>query len=128
MHPTGLVPLRARRGPYTIVSSDQFPSWGGSACQVEDPFLWVDGRGHWHALYHAMHVGPGGHAYSVDGIAWSNVSRAYTAERPLVGGGVVKYNAERPKLLFAADGFTPTHLYTGSDKGSGFTIVSPLTA
>ena len=74
-----------------------------------------------------MHNGPGGHAYSVDAITWSNVTNAYSPQRPLIGGGTAKYNAERPKLLFSVtDGVTPTHLYTGSDKGSGFTIVSPL--
>lgn len=115
------------RGPYTIVSSDQYPSWGGSACHVEDPFLWMDKRGHWHALFHAMGKdGPGGHAYSADAITWSNISNAYTDQRPLIGGKIAKYSAERPKLLFGADGFTPTHLYTGSDKGSGYTIVSPI--
>mgnify|MGYP006095911799 FL=1 len=116
------------RGPYTIVSSDQYANWHGSACGVEDPFLWMDKRGHWHALYHAMgHLGPGGHAFSVDGYTWSNVTNAYGAKRPLVGGGSVNYNAERPKLLFGPN-YYPTHLYTGSDKGSGFTIASPLTS
>lgn len=117
------------RGPYTVVSSDTYPNWKGSACGVEDPFLWVDKRGHWHALYHMMHGGPGGHAFSIDGHRWSNVSRAYSTGRPLAGGGMVHYSAERPKLLFGpAPEYAPTHLYTGSDKASGFTIVSPLTA
>lgn len=114
------------RGPYTVVAADTYANWGGSACKVEDPFLWMDKRQHWHALYHAMHVGPGGHAFSRDGLTWSNVSNAYSSARPLLGNRTVHYNAERPKLLLGPDA-TPTHLYTGSDKRSGFTIVSPLT-
>jgi hypothetical protein len=86
-------------GPFTVVSSDQFANWDGSACDVEDPFLWVDKRGHWHALYHKMgHDGPGGHAFSEDGHTWSNVSQAYGTLRPLAGGGTVQYSAERPAL------------------------------
>jgi hypothetical protein len=115
------------RGPYTVVAADTYPNWRGSACGVEDPFLWVDKRGHWHALYHVIngHNGPGGHAYSLDGLTWSNVSKAYGTARPLATGAVVHYSAERPKLLFGPD-HAPTHLYTGSDKRSGFTIASPL--
>ena len=117
------------RGPYRVVASDTYSTWGGNACGVEDPFMYVDKRGHWHVLYHSMHFGPGGHAYSVDGLSWSNVTAAYNTSRPLVGGGSVNYNAERPKLLFGpAPDLAPTHLYTGSSKAQGFTIVSPLAA
>ena len=36
------------RGPYTVVASDTYPSWGGTTTQAaEDPFMWVDKRGHW---------------------------------------------------------------------------------
>ncbi len=42
------------RGPYRVVASDTYSSWGGSACGVEDPFLWTDKRGHWHVLYHSL--------------------------------------------------------------------------
>ena len=55
--------------------------------------LWVDHRGHWHVLYHAMRggQGPGGHAFSEDGITWSNVSLAYGAKRPLAEYPVYLY-------------------------------------
>ena len=89
----------------------------------------MDKRGHWHALYHSMHGGPGGHAFSVDGHTWSNVSNAYTDSRPLLGGKTVSYAAERPKLLLGPPpDYAPTHLYNGGSKSVGFTIVSPLTA
>ena len=112
------------RGPYTVFSSSTSSEWGGSVKHNEDPFLWVDARGHWHALYHAMGGDPGGHAYSRDGIRWSNVSAAYGKSRP-VGAGTVGYGAERPKLLFD-EGGAPTHLYNGGSKADAFTIVSPL--
>ena len=73
----------------------------------------------------------GGHSWSPDGIRWSNLTQAYNTTRPLATGqlGHVSYAAERPKLLFdKEDGVTPTHLYTASSKGTGYTIVSPLRA
>merc|ERR1719272_2486211 len=66
---------------------------------------------------------PGGHAWSADGITWSNMSGcngAYALDgcfnltRPYkaANGSLlnISYYTERPKLLLAADR-TPTHLY-----------------
>ena len=118
----------SRRGPYRVVAADTYNNWGGSTKGSEDPFMWVDKRGHWHVLYHwiAGHANVGGHSFSVDGHSWSNVSAAYGTSRPLDGGRHVSYAAERPKLLFGDDGTTPEVLYCGSSKGTGFTIASPL--
>lgn len=52
------------------------------------------------------------------------MSAAYGKARP-IGDATVGYGAERPKLLFDADG-APTHLYNGGSKADAFTIVSPL--
>lgn len=35
-------------------------------------FMWVDKRGNWHQLYEGMPM-PGAHAWSADGISWSNI-------------------------------------------------------
>ena len=88
---------------------------------VEDPALWVDRHGAFHAVFHAMDVPGqaglphvGGHAYSVDGAEWVYTGTAY--------GGAANYSdgswqaflrRERPHLLFAADGFTPVALSNG---------------
>lgn len=88
---------------------------------------------------------PGAHAWSADGITWSNVSGANGAHH-VAGGcfndsrpvkwangtrGNISYYTERPKLLLGGkDGFTPTHLYGGAGptvkNGPSFTVVSPL--
>ena len=86
---------------------------------------------------------PGGHAWSADGIAWSNISGSngefaqngcFNRSRPYkaANGSVVNatYYTERPKLLFAADR-TPTALFgtvyeTVGVVTRGFTIAEPL--
>jgi hypothetical protein len=39
------------------------------------PFMWIDKRGNWHQIYEGMPM-PGAHAWSADGISWSNISGA----------------------------------------------------
>ena len=114
--------------------------------------MWRDKRGNWHVLYHRMadpygpldphwgaedgswkRPGPvpkgwaGGHAFSRDGLAWSNWTRCYNTSIPLASGGFFETNRrERPKLLFGKDG-TPTHLFNGAITGRGtYTVVAPL--
>ena len=117
--------------------------------------MWRDKRGNWHVLYHRMYdpAGPldpnwgkedgswklpktpvpspgwaGGHAFSRDGLAWSNWTRCYNTSVALADGTTVNFpRRERPKLLFDQSG-TPTHLYNGAipSHGNTYTIVSPL--
>ena len=87
---------------------------------------------------------PGGHAWSADGITWSNMSGcngedaldgAFNLSRPFkaANGSIhnVSYYTERPKLLIDASG-TPTVLYgtvyqsVDSKVTRGFTIAEPL--
>jgi hypothetical protein len=107
----------------------------------EDPFMWVDKRGHWHALVHKMFDPPGagpcgiwagGHLFSVDGLRWSTIARAYnTTFVTTDGASTAVQRRERPKLLFADDGVTPKFLYNGvisADGSEVYTAVAPLRA
>ena len=132
--------LRAEtwRGPYRMVASDTFANWQGSTANAEDPFTWIDKRGHWHVLYEGVPM-PGAHAYSVDGLTWSNISMAadgpdqgaFNLSRPYVSadGQIrnVSYYTARPKLLFDVSGTTPTHLFGATNTPTnGFSVASPL--
>ena len=140
-HGDALLRAETWRGPYRLVATDSFASWGGSTANAEDPFLWVDRRGYWHALYEGNPM-PGAHAYSRDGITWSSINMAYSGpsegafnlSRPYTAANGtlqnVSYYTERPKLLFDADGVTPTHVYGafgGRSPGApSVTVASPL--
>ena len=128
------------KGPYRRLTGDVMAYC--SRCQ-EDPFMWVDARGHWHALLHKMFddggdapsADPvpspgwaGGHIYSRDGISWSRQQRAYSTNVTLETGEVLlTARRERPKLVFDADG-RPTHLTNGAilPGGETYTIIAPL--
>ena len=47
------------KGPYTVVTDADLDDCTSTYCE-EDPFMWVDKRGNWHALYHRMFdpIGP----------------------------------------------------------------------
>eukprot|EP00051_Salpingoeca_urceolata_P016721 m.223871 g.223871 ORF g.223871 m.223871 type:complete len:442 (-) comp18762_c1_seq1:26-1351(-) len=87
---------------------------------AEDPFMYQDARSHWHALFHRFQgadhpdgAWTGGHAFSYDGLVWSNMTKAYNMSLwPL---DIVAERRERPKLLFASDGHTPLYLFNGVD-------------
>ena len=92
----------------------------------EDPFLWIDARGHFHVLSHTWSALPypsnaiSGHAFSIDGGAGSWQFSAAEPYDNLVrhADGTVQSFAtlERPKLLFADPKrpHTPTHLINGA--------------
>lgn len=107
-------------GPYLPLTGDVTTC---DHCQ-EDPFMWKDARDNWHVLYHRMFDPngtspvpspgwPGGHAYSRDGLVWSNISRCYTTGFRLADGRRYEtLRRERPKLLFN-EKKQPTHLFNG---------------
>eukprot|EP01063_Lacrimia_lanifica_P007813 TRINITY_DN1501_c0_g1_i1.p1 TRINITY_DN1501_c0_g1~~TRINITY_DN1501_c0_g1_i1.p1 ORF type:complete len:424 (+),score=136.29 TRINITY_DN1501_c0_g1_i1:66-1337(+) len=143
------------QGPYTVMDGQFAGDDDNCTLCEEDPFMWVDKRGNWHALYHRMYdaVGelspywghpesqkwvqpksalvspgwPGGHAFSKDGLTWSTWNRCYDSYVTVEDGSTnLAGRIERPKLLFAADG-TPTHLYNGAlTKEWTHTIGRPL--
>lgn len=142
-HGEAILAADSWRGPYRLVASDSDSRWTGSTANAEDPFMWIDKRGNWHQLVEGNPM-PGGHAWSRDGITWSDMagcngqyalSGCFNLSRPYktANGSItnVSYYTERPKLLVAADG-TPTHLYgtvyypMPQKRTGGFTIVEPL--
>jgi hypothetical protein len=121
-----------RVAPFDVVKCSVFRfKW----C-LEDPVMYRDPRGHWHALFHMFDnvssttpAWTGGHAHSRDGIIWSNVSQAFNTTVAVVGEAVVfAERRERPKLLFDAEGW-PSHLYTGvrmPGRAGTYTLVQPI--
>ena len=83
----------------------------------EDPFVWLDRDGHFHALFHKLtdeHPSAGGHAYSRDGWTWTLTdTAAFTTDvRTDDGATHAFFRRERPHLLFDDDGTTPLALFT----------------
>ena len=102
---------------------------------VEDPFIYRDQRGVFHAVVHAMDVADdqrfcGGHAFSEDGANWTYTGFAWSNAANFSDGSWQTFSRrERPHLLFAADGVTPIALSTGVEYGGGdavFTLVQPV--
>ena len=93
----------------------------------EDPFLFIDQRGHYHAVTHNQAEGNlcgnrtlgstcGAHLYSRDSYAWS-VSRTpvYTHEVLMEGGEMRELQTrQRPQLIFDPRTRQPTTLFNGA--------------
>ena len=115
-------------GPGT--GHDGTSSWGGSVVHQGDTwhmfaseFVGGCGLSSWggnsqivHAVSNALfHWFPhfGGHAFSVDGQRWSNITYAYNGTINLDNGdNITCGRRERPALIFDQSGL-PTHLVTG---------------
>jgi hypothetical protein len=104
---------------------------GPAPYTVEDPYLYRDARGSFHALFHGGPQGGaykavGAHAFSKDGTTWTfSKNAAYTTAIKLADGTEHSFKRrERPHLLQDDNG-TITHLYTSlwigpSDKTATF--------
>lgn len=125
------------RGPYVRLTDD-IPSLSIPKTN-EDQFMWQDPNGHWHILVHKMFdpagqspvPSPGwvgGHAFSRDGLKWSNISRCYnTTVRMTDGTAWEAERRERPKLIFDSEG-APAYMSNGiitSDNGI-YTLIVPI--
>ena len=111
-----------------------------AAGPLEDMFLYKDAAGIFHALFHLQYGcgtdhSCGGHAYSVDGKAWTFTGSAYTSHTRYDDGSSADFPfCERPHFVFAADGTTPLALTNGVKPGWGaggdqsFTLLRPLAA
>ena len=143
-----VLPRRRRRLRYERHEErgEVFPDLG--AAGTEDPFVYVDDAGYYHAVFHHMYGtgtaaqwwldATGGHAFSRDGWRWTYTGVAYgnaTAryDTPAGQGATVAFDdgtrvpftrLERPHLIFAAnaDGALrgdPTHLINAAQYGTG---------
>lgn len=127
---------------YTLTTTP--PIWGlhnatsRQYVPLEDPFMWRDEAGFFHAVFHNMGAcnAVGCHAYSVDGWEWFLASRpAYTTFVPLQGGrNVTVARRERPHIVFNAAG-QPAFLTNGVQDNYGppgydhsYTLVAPINA
>ena len=107
---------------------------------VEDPFLYVDVHGGYHALFHMLYpahpYSSGGHAFSLDGHNWTWTGQAYDGNVTFQDGTQTEFqNGDRPHLLFDKTGRTPIALTTaagttwgapGMDSDQTFTLLRPL--
>lgn len=129
---------------YTLVNtapwntSDYSPTW------AEDPFIWRDKRGHWHALAHWMidivekngtkYPRVGAHMFSRDLTSpWTfKLQEAFNSTVTFVDGGEETFKRrERPKLFFSTDGdMIPLYLVTGVQRlgtsSESYTLVQPV--
>ena len=84
---------------------------------LEDQYLWVDHRGHYHALTHKNALDPravAGHMWSRDGLSWRTSATApYNNTIGLVGGGVYQCGKRARPMLLVENG-RPRFLSTGA--------------
>eukprot|EP00049_Salpingoeca_infusionum_P011695 m.204046 g.204046 ORF g.204046 m.204046 type:complete len:428 (+) comp15005_c0_seq2:148-1431(+) len=110
-------------GPWKQVASlGNAPSHDGT---WEDPFLYQDKRGNFHAIFHAYNATTpcgvcdsalvSGHMYSQDGIAWSKTTiQPYTHSVKFTDGSSHTFaTRERPKLYIDPNTRVPTYLMNG---------------
>lgn len=130
-------------GAYTQIStapwntSDYSPTW------TEDPFVWRDKRGHWHALAHWMiditesnqkypRVGAHMFAHNLAGPWTFRLQEAFNSTVTFTDGSVETFNRrERPKLFFSDDGeFKPLYMVNGVQRmgttTESFTLIQPV--
>jgi hypothetical protein len=119
-------------------TSDYSPTW------AEDPFLWRDKRGHWHALAHWMidivekngtkypRVGAHMFARELTGNWTFRTHEAFNSTVSFADGSVETFNRrERAKLFFSNDGeVTPLYLVSGVQRlgttSESYTLVQPV--
>mmetsp|Transcript_35300 Transcript_35300/g.59832 ORF Transcript_35300/g.59832 Transcript_35300/m.59832 type:complete len:503 (+) Transcript_35300:16-1524(+) len=120
---------------YQQFEVELFPDLG--AAGTEDPFLYIDAKGRFHAVFHHMYgtdtldhwwlLAEGGHAFSEDGINWTYTGVAWGDPLDRKRGNVVTYKdgstfrftrRERPHLILDEHG-NPTHLITAAQYGTG---------
>ena len=88
----------------------------GAVLSVCRDYVWIDRRGHYHALFHhcfwpKIPGASGGHAFSADGESWEySRTQAYGPKILQTDGSFIEANRERPHMLLE-DG-VPAFLYT----------------
>jgi hypothetical protein len=130
-------------GPYTQIftapwnTSDYSPTW------TEDPFIWRDKRGHWHALAHWMiditernqkypRIGAHMFARNLTGPWTFKLQEAFNSTVNFTDGSAETFNRrERPKLFFSDDWeVTPLYLVNGVQRmgttSESYTLIQPI--
>jgi len=141
-----LVTATNYRDPETYVfdyDTPLFPEIGPdvpSSMGTEDPFLYRDENGYFHAVFHNMVPCPdypcpevaGGHAYSPNGRNWTYTGVAFNSSGSYEDGTNFTFlRRERPHLLFDSDGTTIVGLtsgvaYGGEAGDATFTFAQPV--
>ena len=124
---------------YKYSSDDLLFSQGGNPGGLEDMYLWVDARGHFHAVFHQMYDCETctAHAFSADGLNWTYTGTAATADTAYTDGTTETFgHCERPHVIFDESGTKPIALTNGvkltqAQSGLGnddqsFTLLRPL--
>lgn len=143
-HPGGhhstphLVTAEDWRDPTSYVFHDEdllFGRMDDNPGAVEDMMLYVDARGHFHALFHQMYDCETctAHASSADGLSWQYTGTAADGTAHYSDGTQQTFShVERPHMIFDKDGVTPVALTNGvkiqgiSDDDLSFTLLRPL--
>ena len=112
------------RGPYSVARANALPV---THPESEDAHLFRDPRGHFHLLTNvnndharcAQGVPCGGHAWSKDGLTFSNLTIGAFGPVTRFANGTYSYNAyvERPQVTQAGDG-TPLAFFVGMGRSS----------
>ncbi|KAF2134465.1 hypothetical protein P153DRAFT_371857 [Dothidotthia symphoricarpi CBS 119687] len=130
-------------GNYELINTAPWNTTDYSPTWTEDPFIWRDKRGHWHALAHWMidiaekgvkYPRVGAHMYSrtLEGKWNFKVNEAYNSTVMFTDGSVETFNRrERPKLYFSDDGeMTPLYMINGVQPlGTtvlSYTLIQPI--
>lgn len=130
-------------GEYRRVAAPGWDGGHGSQEWTEDPFLWRDARGHWHALSHWMvdivdrgekfpRVGAHMFARELGGPWRFRMHEAFNSTVAYEDGGTQTFKRrERPNIFFSEDGeMTPLYLVTGVQEmgksGPSYTFVQPI--
>lgn len=110
------------QGPWVTVTT--FSHSGGPPGNYEDPYLYMDKRGHYHCIYHVYNTHENktecvdstvsAHIFSVDGYAWhTSPTQPYDTQIKLSTGKTITVSTrERPKIFFDKSG-QMTHLFNG---------------
>lgn len=108
---------------YVVAREELFPDVGYRG--TEDPHVYRDARGGFHALFHHMDDADcadvdelpacGAHAFSADGVAWTygGVAFGRTVTFTDTGAAFDFARRERPHMVFAKDGTTPVAVTNG---------------
>jgi hypothetical protein len=119
----GIAVAPSWKDPFVRVSDDPaFPIIN------EDPGIFQDASGNFHILTHYFGPdGPGGHAFSRDGVLWKFAGTAYNFSLQYENGNAVELaRRERPQVL-SLDG-KPAWLFTGVQpkQGPSHTLVQQI--